>query len=121
MLGKCIAFSPSLLVPQPVLDTYVVPFAHIGMTQTEYDAAADAGSLTTTHSQFVTAMLEHAPEDADQLYSMVMQRLNFSSSYAFGKYLTELMVEEFPLPRCVSKAMVRPSLISSIAGAPYPG
>lgn len=91
------------------------------MTEAQYTAAADAGQLSVTHSDFVSAMLNQPAEDADQQTAMVMQRLNFASSYAFGKYLTELMVEEFNLPGHVSKVMVRPSLISSIAGAPYPG
>ncbi len=94
---------------------------HVGMTQEEYCAAADAGKLSVTHEEFVSAMLERPAEEADEQTQLVMQRLNFQSSYAFGKYLTELMVEEFLLPSRVSKAIVRPSLISSIAGAPYPG
>eukprot|EP00878_Enallax_costatus_P007771 GHUV01008134.1.p1 GENE.GHUV01008134.1~~GHUV01008134.1.p1 ORF type:complete len:416 (+),score=108.71 GHUV01008134.1:316-1563(+) len=100
---------------------YAAVWCPVGMTQAEYEAAADAGKLTVTHDKFVAAMLERPAEEADQQTQLVMQRLNFASSYAFGKFLTELMVEEFPLPSRVSKAVVRPSLISSIAGAPYPG
>eukprot|EP00878_Enallax_costatus_P001418 GHUV01001568.1.p1 GENE.GHUV01001568.1~~GHUV01001568.1.p1 ORF type:complete len:569 (+),score=137.92 GHUV01001568.1:356-2062(+) len=92
-----------------------------GMTDAEYSAAADAGKLATTHAEFVTAMLERPAEEADQDILLVMNRLNFASSYAFGKYLTELSVEEYPLPGRVSKVFVRPSLICSLAGAPYPG
>lgn len=91
------------------------------MTQEEYDSAADAGKLSVTHDEFVSAMLERPAEEAHESTQLVMQRLNFASSYAFGKHLTELMFEEFSLPSRVSKVIVRPSLISSVAGAPYPG
>uniref|UniRef100_A0A383W7V3 Fatty acyl-CoA reductase n=1 Tax=Tetradesmus obliquus TaxID=3088 RepID=A0A383W7V3_TETOB len=42
------------------------------------------------------------------------------STYAFGKLLTERLVGEAQL-QGVSKVIVRPSLISSLAGDPYPG
>lgn len=91
------------------------------MNRTDFTAAADSGTNIITHDHFVTAMLNLPAEEADRQTAMVMQRLNFGSTYAFGKYLTELLVEGYPLPNRVSKAMVRPSLISSIAGEPYPG
>lgn len=50
-----------------------------------------------------------------------MGRLNFTSTYAFSKLLVEQMLDD---PNClpgVAKAIVRPSLITSVAGAPYPG
>ena len=90
------------------------------MTKAEYNAAADAGKLSTSHDKFVSAMLERPAAEADQQAHRLMKRLNFTSSYAFGKYLAELLVEEFPLPDQVGKVVVRPSLICSIAGAPYP-
>lgn len=106
-----------LLLTKSVSCTVVVA----GMNLQDYNKAADAGRLTVSHKEFVTSMLELPAEEADYQTDLVMQRLNFASTYAFGKYLTELLVEEYPLPSRVSKVMVRPSLISNIAGAPYPG
>lgn len=91
------------------------------MTQAQFDAASASGALSSTHDQFVSALLDQPADEAERQMAMVMQQLNFESTYAFGKYLTELLVEEYPLPSSVSKVMVRPSLISSVAGEPYPG
>jgi hypothetical protein len=44
----------------------------------------------------------------------------FASTYAFGKHLTELLVEQWPLPG-VGRALVRPALVAHTAAGPYPG
>lgn len=38
-----------------------------------------------------------------------------------GKHLTELMVVDTPVKPGVQRAIVRPSLIAGLLGAPYPG
>ena len=53
--------------------------------------------------------------------SSIMSRLHLSSTYAFSKLLTEQMVDDPNSLPGVSKVIVRPSLIASMAGAPYPG
>lgn len=58
--------------------------------------------------------------DADKHAADLMNGLNFTSTYAFGKLLTEQLVNEVHLPG-VSKVIVRPSLISSLSGEPYAG
>jgi hypothetical protein len=51
----------------------------------------------------------------------IMARLNFVSTYAFSKLLTEQVVDDPTTLPGVAKVIIRPSLISSIAGDPYPG
>eukprot|EP00878_Enallax_costatus_P019662 GHUV01020746.1.p1 GENE.GHUV01020746.1~~GHUV01020746.1.p1 ORF type:complete len:334 (+),score=62.91 GHUV01020746.1:285-1286(+) len=53
--------------------------------------------------------------------SVLLQELKFTSTYAFGKNLTEQLVNDTFIRPGVVKAIVRPSLISAIAGAPHPG
>jgi hypothetical protein len=50
-----------------------------------------------------------------------MNRLNFTSTYAFGKLLAEMMFDDPSVLPGVGKSIVRPSLITGVAGAPYPG
>jgi ABC-type Mn2+/Zn2+ transport system permease subunit len=72
--------------------------------------------------RFVKAMLLLPPEEANCQTKSLMQQLHFASTYAFGKYLTELMFSgSLVIPPGVTRAIVRPSLIASIAESPYPG
>lgn len=66
-------------------------------------------------------LLSLPPETAEKEAAGVLSRLNLASTYAFTKLLTEQMVDDpINLPG-VSKVIVRPSLISSMLGGPYPG
>jgi len=58
---------------------------------------------------------------ADQEVNTLMSRLNFTSTYAFGKLLAEMMFDDPSVLPGVGKCIVRPSLITGVAGAPYPG
>jgi len=70
----------------------------------------------------VEQLLSSPPDTAAAEAAALMSRLNFASTYAFGKMLTEQLVDEADiLPAGVAKAIVRPSLVYSMAGAPYPG
>lgn len=60
-------------------------------------------------------------DTADQEAAAIMSRLNFTSTYAFGKLLAEQMVDDPTVLPGVAKVIVRPSLITGVAGAPYPG
>jgi fatty acyl-CoA reductase len=81
----------------------------------------DAGPTKVEYAEFVSSLMTMAPDEANALAGMVMQANGFGSTYAFGKNLTEQMVCDAALGRGVSKAIVRPALISSLAGSPYPG
>ena len=72
------------------------------------------------HSQLVDVLLSLPTEEADLQAADLMRRLNFASTYAFGKLLTEQLVDDIYMPG-VGKVIVRPSLISGLAGEPYPG
>lgn len=50
-----------------------------------------------------------------------MQDLKLTSTYAYSKHLTEQLVNSTCIKPGVAKAIVRPSLIAGMAGAPYPG
>jgi fatty acyl-CoA reductase len=81
----------------------------------------DGGPTKVSYAEFVPSLFGMAPDEANALAGMVMQANGFGSTYAFGKSMTEQMVSDTPLGRGVAKAIVRPALISSLAGAPYPG
>ncbi|WIA32702.1 hypothetical protein OEZ86_005888 [Tetradesmus obliquus] len=81
----------------------------------------DGGATKVGHADFVSALMAMTPGEANVLAGMVMQANSFGSSYAFGKSLTEQMVADTPLKQGAFKAIVRPALISNLAGSPYPG
>uniref|UniRef100_A0A383WIR0 Fatty acyl-CoA reductase n=1 Tax=Tetradesmus obliquus TaxID=3088 RepID=A0A383WIR0_TETOB len=81
----------------------------------------DGGATKVGHADFVSALMAMTPGEANVLAGMVMQANSFGSSYAFGKSLTELMVADTPRKQGAFKAIVRPALISNLAGSPYPG
>eukprot|EP00775_Hariotina_reticulata_P007405 gene7405-7614_t len=74
-----------------------------------------------SHAQLVSHLLALDAAEADKQVAELMQRLNFNSTYAFGKYLTELLVDDTTVRPGVNNVIVRPSLISGLAGDPYPG
>jgi hypothetical protein len=78
------------------------------------------GTLVS-HSEYVAAMLSMDSEQANKQTNELMRSLNFTSTYAFGKHLTEQLVDGTVIRPGVSRAIVRPSLIASIAYDPYPG
>uniref|UniRef100_A0A383WJS7 Fatty acyl-CoA reductase n=1 Tax=Tetradesmus obliquus TaxID=3088 RepID=A0A383WJS7_TETOB len=81
----------------------------------------DGGATKVGHADFVSALMAMTPDEANMLAGMVMQTNSFGSSYAFGKSLTEQMVANTPIKSGAAKAIVRPALISNLAGSPYPG
>jgi fatty acyl-CoA reductase len=81
----------------------------------------DGGHTKVGYAQFVSSLMALPPDEANALALTVMQDNSFGSTYALGKNLTELLVADTRLGRGVAKAIVRPALISSVAGAPYPG
>lgn len=91
------------------------------LSSTPGPAAAGKAPGSMTHSELVEAVLAMSPEDAEHEVAQLMAQLNFNSNYAFGKYLTEQLFADATLSPGVSKAIVRPSLIAPVAGAPYPG
>jgi fatty acyl-CoA reductase len=81
----------------------------------------DGGASKVGHAESVAALMAMTPDEANVLAGMVMQANSFGSSYAFGKSLTEQLVADTALRPGAAKAIVRPALISNLAGSPYPG
>jgi hypothetical protein len=76
---------------------------------------------TLTATQLVDHLLTVPADTAAAEASKVMSRINFVSTYAFSKLLTEQLLDDPDTLPGVGKAIIRPSLISSIANDPYPG
>lgn len=66
-------------------------------------------------------MLSMDPATASRHTAALMQAFNFSSTYAFSQHLTEQLVDSTVIKPGVSRAIVRPSLVGSVAQEPYPG
>lgn len=59
--------------------------------------------------------------DADMRANVYMRRWRFPNTYTLGKHLTEHLVAKYQSRLQLPVAIVRPSLVSAMAGAPYPG
>lgn len=58
---------------------------------------------------------------AEERAATLMARWNFPNTYCLGKRLTELMAARLQAQHALPMAIVRPSLVGSLAGAPLPG
>lgn len=81
------------------------------------------GGKALSHGELVAQLLALPAGEANVQARRLMERLNFASTYAFGKHLTEQMVAGAggALRPGVGRAIVRPALIGGLAGAPAPG
>lgn len=61
------------------------------------------------------------PDTADMRANVFMRRWGFPNTYTLGKHLTEHLVAKYQARLGLPAAIVRPSLVSAVAGAPYPG
>jgi hypothetical protein len=85
-------------------------------------AAAAAGDpKELTYNELTDSLLHTTSTIAAAEVTSIMERLNFTSTYAFSKLLTEQLIDDPATLPGVSKVIVRPSLIASMAGSPYPG
>jgi hypothetical protein len=87
----------------------------------ENNSSSSSSDSSLGHTEYVAALLEMEPEQAEAEAAYLMQKLNFNSNYAFGKFLTELLFADSIIAAGVSRAVVRPSLIAPVAMDPYPG
>lgn len=81
--------------------------------------AGDSNKLTA--AQLVDHVLTVDRNTAAAEVTKIMSRLNFVSTYGFSKLLTEQLVDDPDTLPGIAKVIIRPSLISPMAGAPYPG
>lgn len=73
-----------------------------------------------SHEEIASELLRLPKEAADAKAAMLMRRWNFPCTYPLGKHLAEQLVAGYhlkPFPVCI----VRPSLVTGLAGDPYPG
>ena len=61
------------------------------------------------------------PGDADMRALVYQRRWGFPNTYTLGKHLTEHLVASYQARHGLPVAIVRPSLVSAMAGAPCPG
>jgi hypothetical protein len=59
--------------------------------------------------------------EANQRAETYTQLWNFANTYALGKHMSEQLVARYQAQLQLPIAVVRPSLVSAIAGEPYPG
>lgn len=71
--------------------------------------------------EYAAAILSMDAASANQHTAELLQRLNFTSTSAFSKHLTEQLVDSTVIKAGVSRAIVRPSLTAAVAGDPWPG
>lgn len=106
----------TLLTKPPCLCVCILSCTHVYVLSLH---AGDPRHLS--HDQLTSVLLGATRDTAAAEVSHIMSRLGFISTYAFSKLLTEQLVDDPATLPGVCKSIVRPSLISSIAGAPYPG
>ncbi|KAI8472007.1 MAG: male sterility protein-domain-containing protein [Monoraphidium minutum] len=78
------------------------------------------GHQEVDHSSLVEDLMSLTPESANVRAQMYLDMWGFPNNYTLGKNLTEKLVAQFfygGLPA----AIVRPSMVCGVAGAPYPG
>uniref|UniRef100_A0A383VYV1 Fatty acyl-CoA reductase n=1 Tax=Tetradesmus obliquus TaxID=3088 RepID=A0A383VYV1_TETOB len=59
--------------------------------------------------------------DANSRAATLLQRWHFPNTYTLGKHMSEQLVARYQAEQQLPVAIVRPSLVSAIAGEPYPG
>eukprot|EP00775_Hariotina_reticulata_P012149 gene12149-12287_t len=59
--------------------------------------------------------------DANSRAAALIKRWNFPNTYTLGKHMSEQLVARYQAKQQLPVAIVRPSLVSAIAGEPYPG
>lgn len=59
--------------------------------------------------------------DANNRAQVLMKMWKFPNTYTMGKHMSEQLVTRYQAKQQLPVAIVRPSLVSAIAGEPYPG
>lgn len=109
-------------LPQPTVWHAPQTWVHGSDRQATCCSVRPAGhSESLTHSQLAKLLLSLKPDKADSEAQAIMARLNFKSTYAFSKLLTEQMVDDPSTLPGVPKVIVRPSLVFGAAAEPFPG
>lgn len=73
------------------------------------------------HEDIAGELLSISPCAAADKASTFMNRYGFPNTYCLGKHLTEQLVRDYRIKGRLPICIVRPSLVGSVAGKPYPG
>ncbi|GLC35753.1 Fatty acyl-CoA reductase 2 [Pleodorina starrii] len=81
------------------------------------------GDQRVDHARLARELLSVDKEQADRRAALLCKNWNLPNTYLLGKHLTEALVEQYHREGRITggACIVRPSLVSAIAGAPYPG
>jgi hypothetical protein len=78
-------------------------------------------SALLNQSAALQELLHLSKGDANNRAQVYIRRWDFPNTYTFGKHLAEQLVASYQSSHGLPVAIVRPSLVSAIAGEPYPG
>ncbi|GBF91108.1 hypothetical protein Rsub_04777 [Raphidocelis subcapitata] len=78
------------------------------------------GSQEVDHASLVEDLMSLHPESANVRAQMYLDMWGFPNTYTLGKNLTEKLLAQYHAGG-LPIAIVRPSLVCGLAGAPYPG
>lgn len=112
--------SAGLILPAPLQPSTITP-----MSQHQHTLQAHLICCLLTHPER-PALPKPVPNYLPAATSpplqaqMYLDMFSFPNSYTFGKNLTEKLVADFH-KQCLPVAIVRPTLVCGLAGAPYPG
>eukprot|EP00210_Caulerpa_lentillifera_P002675 g2555.t1 len=79
------------------------------------------GDHVVDHEDIAGELLRLQPNGAEEKAATFMNRFGFPNTYCLGKHLTEQLVRDYRVNRRLPVCIVRPSLVGSVAGKPYPG
>ncbi|CAD7696872.1 unnamed protein product [Ostreobium quekettii] len=78
------------------------------------------GDQVVDHQEVAYELLRMPEKEAAERCTMYLKRWNMANTYCLSKHLAEQLVVSYhrkPFPVCI----VRPSMITGLAGSPYPG
>eukprot|EP00879_Flechtneria_rotunda_P002270 GHRR01002461.1.p1 GENE.GHRR01002461.1~~GHRR01002461.1.p1 ORF type:complete len:664 (+),score=233.63 GHRR01002461.1:802-2793(+) len=79
------------------------------------------GNQVVDVEELARELLALPKTDANDRTQMFLQRWKFPNTYTLGKHMSEQLVARYQAKFQLPIAIVRPSLVSAIAGEPYPG
>eukprot|EP00882_Tetradesmus_deserticola_P013375 GHRQ01014200.1.p1 GENE.GHRQ01014200.1~~GHRQ01014200.1.p1 ORF type:complete len:468 (+),score=166.28 GHRQ01014200.1:148-1551(+) len=79
------------------------------------------GQQEVHHADLVDDLMSLKPAAANVRAQMFLEMWGFPNTYTMGKNLTEKLVASYHKQHGLPVAIVRPSLVTGLAGLPYPG
>ncbi|WIA40444.1 hypothetical protein OEZ86_013801 [Tetradesmus obliquus] len=79
------------------------------------------GTQAVDVEELAQELLTMPKRDANLRADILLRRWKFPNTYTMGKHMSEQLVTRYQAKQQLPVAIVRPSLVSAIAGEPYPG